>query len=477
MLTGELVAGLWGVAVVLVQIAGICYAIQAIMSARTPQSAMGWGIALVVLPVIAIPLFWVFGESRFQGYTRAGTGVSSPLDRAAEELKSAMGAFVEPLSAKYADAERISRSHGGIPSTGGNAVRLLVDGQAAFDAIIGAIDEATESIVVQFYIIHDDGLGGRLGDAVVRAAGRGVRCRVLFDAVGSKGIGERWVGRLRAAGAAVHPFVTNRQRGRRFQINFRNHRKLVVVDGRVGFVGGINAGDEYLGLGPLGEWRDTHVRVEGPAVAGMLVPFLEDWNYVTHEVVTVRARPEARGDRRVLPFASSPAQPWPMAPAIYQEILHDAVERIWIASPYFVPDPATRTALAHAAMRGVDVRILLPGKPDHKMPWLSAYTFYTQMREAGVRIWRHGRGFMHQKVLLADDDLAIVGSVNLDYRSFMINFESAVLCESRRFAAEVAGMLEADFAAAREEDLRIFERGTFLFRLKCRVASLMSPEQ
>lgn len=462
---------------VLVQVSGLCYAVQAIMVARTPQSAIGWGIALVVLPVIAIPLYWVFGESRFQGYTRAGTGTDPALDRSAMALKAAMAPYAEALTTKYADAERISRSQCGIPATGGNSVRLLINGKAAFDAILAEIEYAVESLVVQFYIIHDDGLGGRLGDAVVRAAGRGVRCRVLFDAVGSKGIGDAWVGRLRAAGAEVHPFVTNRQRGRRFQINFRNHRKLVVIDGKVGFVGGINAGDEYLGLGPLGEWRDTHVRVEGPAVAGLLVPFIEDWNYVAHEVVEIGAHLERSGDRRVLPFASGPAQTWPMAPAIYQEILHDASDRIWIASPYFVPDPATRTALAHAAMRGVDVRILLPGEPDHKMPWLSAYTFYPQMKEAGVRIWRHGRGFMHQKVLLADDDLAIVGSVNLDYRSFMINFESAVLCESRDFAAEVASMLEADFSVSREEDLGVFEKGSFFFRLKCRLASLMSPEQ
>jgi cardiolipin synthase len=159
------------------------------------------------------------------------------------------------------------------------------------------------------------------------------------------------------------------------------------------------------------------------------------------------------------------------------EVLHDARERLWIASPYFVPDPATRTALAHAALRGVDVRLLLPGKADHTLPWLSAYTFYPQMKEAGVRIWRHGPGFMHQKVMLSDNDLAIVGSINFDYRSFMINFEAAVAVEDRTFAKEVEEMLLNDFSNAKEEDLSLFDEANFFFRLKCRLASLISPEQ
>jgi cardiolipin synthase len=250
-----------------------------------------------------------------------------------------------------------------------------------------------------------------------------------------------------------------------------------LVDGHVGYVGGLNAGDEYLGLGPLGAWRDTHLQIEGPAAQALIISFLEDWNYAAGEVPDLPSDPRVAGNQRVLPFASGPAQTWHVAPAIYLEIIHDVRERLWIASPYFVPDLATRTALAHAALRGVDVRILLPGKPDHLFPWLSSFTLYPSMREAGVRIWRMKEGFMHQKVLLADSDLAIVGSVNLDYRSFMINFELAAAVQDPLFASEIEAMLNADFAASREEDLTLFHRSSFWFRLKCRLASLMSPEQ
>lgn len=467
----------WGTGLAALQLAGIFYAVQAVMMARTPQSAIGWGLALVLLPALAIPLFWIFGESRFQGYALARQGTCERLDAAARAVFEAVAPHASHFGEKFADAGRIALALGCPPAMGGNSLRLLVDGEETFAAIFEAIDRAEDFLVVQFYIIHDDGLGGKLREAILRAADRGVRCFVLYDAVGSKGLDENWCGPLRRAGVAVHPFVTNRQRGRRFQINFRNHRKLVVADGRVAFLGGLNAGDEYLGLGPLGPWRDTHLRVEGPAATAMLVPFLEDWNYATHDVPDLPFTVAAAGDQRALPFASGPAQPWQTAPAVYHEILHDARERLWIASPYFVPDPATRTALAHAALRGLDVRILLPGKPDHILPWLTSFTFYPQMLEAGVRIWRLPGGFLHQKVLLADSDLAIVGSVNLDYRSFAINFEAAVASDDRRFAADVERMLAADFARAKEEDLTSFSRAPFLFRLRCRLASLMSPEQ
>lgn len=467
----------WGAGIFLLQLAGIGHAIHAVMSARTPQSALGWGVALILLPLFTIPLYWVFGESKFAGYTLAGTGGCKELDRAASACADSLAPFWSAFGDKYSDAERIAKSLGRLGATEGNQVKLLVDGEQTFDAIFAALAEARDYVAVQFYVIHDDGLGGRLREALLAVAKRGVRCYVLYDSVGSKGLGEAWIGPLREAGVAVHSFVTNRQMGRRFQINFRNHRKLVVVDGKVGFVGGLNAGDEYLGLGPLGPWRDTHVRVEGPSATAMLYPFWEDWYYVAGEVPKFPLHPLRAGDQKVLTVASGPAQVWHSAPGVYMEILHDVRERLWIASPYFVPDPAARLALAHAALRGVDVRILLPSRPDHLLPWLSSFTFYPRMLEAGVRIWRYGPGFMHQKVLLADHDLAIVGSINFDYRSFVINFEAAAVVEDTAFASEVEKMLAADFARATEEDLGGFRKGSFWFRLKCRLAALISPEQ
>lgn len=460
-----------------IHIAGIFYALRALMIARTPQSAIGWALALLTIPYIAIPLFWIFGQSRFSGYVSMGTGECPALDAVAHRALDACEPHLSAFPHQHADCERIARNLRGLEAIGGNSARLLVDGNETFEAIFQDIAAAKKFVVVQFYIIHNDGLGQRLRAVLLEAAARRVDCYVLYDAVGSKGLDENWFGPLRAAGVHVHDFVTNRERGRHFQMNFRNHRKLVVVDGRVGFLGGLNVGDEYLGLGPLGAWRDTHLRVEGAVVPALLISFYEDWNYATGEVLELPFEMAPHGKQRVLPFASSPAQTWHVASAVYLEVIHDAKERLWIASPYFIPDPATRSALAHAALRGVDVRILLPGKPDHLLPWLSSFTLYPQMREAGVRIWRMKEGFMHQKVLLADDDLSIVGSVNLDYRSFMINFELAAVIQDVSFTADVEAMLNRDFSNSLEEDLNSFDRAGFFFRLKCRLAALMSPEQ
>jgi cardiolipin synthase len=457
--------------------AGIYFAIQAVMISRTPQASIGWGLALVICPYVAIPLFLVFGESKFSGYTLAGQNRHEELEAGLRQAQRALTPFRSSFLSKYSDAERLGISLRGLPPTNGNACRLLIDGKETFRTIFQAIETARGYVIVQFYIVHDDGLGRELKDRLLAASRRGVRCWLLYDSVGSKGLTDAYLSELRDVGVSVQAFVTNRQFGRQFQINFRNHRKLVIVDGKVAFFGGLNAGDEYLGLGVLGSWRDTHIQVEGPAVMALQVSFQEDWYYACKEVPDIPFEPRVAGEQTVLAFASGPTESWNLTAAIYAEIIHDVRKRLWIASPYFVPDPMLRTAIGHAALRGVDVRIILPQKPDHLLPWLSSYTFYPLMREAGVKIWRYQRGFMHQKVLLADDDLAIVGSANLDFRSFMLNFELSAVIQDAAFAKTVEKMFEKDFARSEAENLQKFEKAKFLFRLKCRLAALMSPEQ
>ncbi|GAT35139.1 cardiolipin synthase [Terrimicrobium sacchariphilum] len=475
----ELIAIIVSIVTFAFQAAGIYFAIQAVMISRTPQASIAWGLSLLVLPYIAVPLFLVFGESRFSGYVRAGTGKCKELDDFMAATREAMIPFRAHFSAKYRDAERLGEDLRHFPVTHGNRTKLLVDGKETFDAIYAAIEGAKDYVIVQFYIVHDDGVGRGLKDRLLAASARGVKCWLLYDSVGAKGLPESFVQELMDGGVPVKSFVTNRQMGRRFQVNFRNHRKLVVVDGHTAFIGGLNAGDEYMGLGPLGAWRDTHMQVEGPAVQALQVSFAEDWRYASGgQVPQIPIRPRVVGDERVLPFASGPAEVWNVSSAVICEIIHDVRERLWIASPYFVPDPALRSALAHAALRGVDVRIILPQGIDHTLPWLSSFTFYPMMREAGVRIWRYQPGFMHQKVMLADSEVAIVGSVNFDYRSFMLNFELAAAVEDSRFAKDVEKMFEADFARSIEEDLKAkFEENSFFFRLRCRLSALMSPEQ
>ncbi len=297
-------SGVMGFCVTVIQIAGVLLAVRAVMISRTPQSAIAWGFALVVMPYLAIPLFLIFGESRFSGYTMAGEGRNEELDSALRETAAALEPFRTKVDEQYIDAQNLAESLRGLPAVRGNSLKLLVDGEATFDSIFEAIDAAAEYVIVQFYIINDDGLGRELKERIAAAAARGVKCRVLYDKVGSKKITRDYVSELRGEGVEIEAFVTNRQFGRRFQMNFRNHRKLVIADGRVGFIGGINAGDEYLGKGPLGPWRDTHMRIEGAAVTALQVSFLEDWHYATGRVPKLPIHPRFGGEQLVLPFAS-----------------------------------------------------------------------------------------------------------------------------------------------------------------------------
>lgn len=464
--------------VFLFQIGGVLLAIRALFVARTSQAAIGWVLGLIVMPYIAIPLFLVFGESKFSGYTLAGDGKNPTLDA----VRVKMGELLEPFVAHgsaFTSLGEMMRREWGFPVLRGNALRVLVNGEETFPAIYEAIDEAQEYLCIQFFIVRQDSTGQELKKHLLTAVARGVKVWMLYDRIGSKSISKEFVAELRNGGVEVHPFSAVRELGIRFQINFRNHRKLVLADGKRALIGGLNVGDEYRGLSKeFGPWRDTHMDVRGPAVLPMQLAFLEDWHYITGEVLPLPQRsPEIAGDQNALPFAPSPVHPLSLASAVYLEVIRQAKTRIWLASPYFIPDFAFKLELQLASLRGVDVRILLPGKWDHLLPWLSSFNYYTAMRQARVKLFRHHPGFMHQKVLLADDNVAIVGSINLDYRSFMLNFEEAALVEDKKFASEVEAMLVRDFSNAIEEDLTAYEKGSLWFRFKVRLAMLMSPEQ
>ncbi|PWU07692.1 MAG: cardiolipin synthase [Verrucomicrobia bacterium] len=465
--------------VALFQIAGIFCAIRAIMIARTPQAAIGWSVALIFLPYLAIPLFLVFGEAMFYGYNLAGAGTCPPLDKALQGALGSLSPYRKVPAEKYAHASLIAEKLRKLPPTQGNQVQLLIDSAQAFPAIFEAIDAASEYLIVQFYIIRDDDLGRRLKQKLIEAARRGVRIWILFDGMGSKQLPESYCEDLRRVGAEIHSFITNRQFGKRFQINFRNHRKLLIADGRVGYIGGLNIGDEYAGKKKLSPWRDTHIRVEGPFVNALQVPFVEDWYYITRSILPIpfRASPSPEGQKNVFLITSDPSELLQTCSGVYLELIHAAQRRLWIATPYLVPDYALRLALCHASIRGVDVRILLPQGIDHLLPWLSSFAYYPFWRSAGVKIYRYQPGFMHQKAMLIDDDFAVVGSINMDFRSFMLNFETAAAINDVDFAKDVDRMFQADFKLSKLENLESYEKGSFLFRLKVRFASLFSPEQ
>jgi cardiolipin synthase len=463
----------------LFHLAGVVLAYRAIVHTRTAQGAIAWVVSLLVMPYLAVPLYLVFGRRKFRGYVAARRAGDSQLSAIARELQRHEDAFrsrFERHEPALLAAERLAK----LPFVDGNAAELLTDGEAIFASIFEAVRGARDYVLAQFYIVRDDEIGREFRDLLVERARAGVRIYFLYDEIGCYALPNAYLDSLREAGVHVHAFLSTRGPNNRFQINFRNHRKVFVVDGRTAWVGGANVGDEYMGRDPrYGAWRDTQIRLEGPVVQCVQLTFVEDWFFAAGGVPDLEWTPRraAGGELDVLALPSGPADDLETAGLFYVHAIHSARERLWIASPYFVPDESVVAALQLAALRGVDVRILLPEKPDHTLVWLSSFSYLEELCGTGVRIHRYQPGFLHQKAMLIDDATSVVGTVNLDNRSFRLNFEITIGVLGRSFASETEAMFEADFARSREVDVQSLEERSWWFQLMSKAARLMAPIQ
>ncbi len=456
---------------------GIISAISALMSTRTSQGAIAWIVSLLTFPYLAVPLYWVFGRSKFRGYVVARKDQST-LSR----IPGLSAERVEPFRRKFEEADGAVQAVellADMPFLGGNEVELLIDGDQTFGSIFDGIERARRYVLVQFFIIKDDELGRDLRTRLIAKAKEGVRVLLLYDEIGSHRLGKAYLGPLQNAGVTVRAFQSTRGAGNRFQLNFRNHRKIVVVDGEEGWIGGLNVGDEYMGRDPKhGAWRDTHMRIAGPAALALQLSFVEDWSWATDEIPVLDWEPVPKSaDIPVLILPSGPADERETASLMFQHAIHSAKQRVWIASPYFVPDEGVTGALRLAALRGLDVRILIPDNPDHLLVYYSAFAFVGDMLDEGIDIYRYREGFLHEKVFLLDDNVAGVGTCNLDNRSLRLNFEITSLVIDEGFAAEVEQMLTADFERARRMTKADLDQKPFWFRVVSRAAYLTAPVQ
>jgi cardiolipin synthase len=467
--------------IVFAHVLGALTSMQAIMTARTSQGATAWAVALNSIPTVAVPAWWIFGRTKFEGYISGRQGSDERSRVVVGELRDRYKA--DGLVATGGDSgntrvlERLTK----LPATLGNEVQLLRNSEAIFPSIFEGITKAGSYVLIQFYIVRDDELGKQLKDHLLAAAKRGVRIHFLYDEIGSYGLPSEYCSELRNAGIEIKPFNSMKGWTNRFQVNFRNHRKVVIVDGRTAWAGGANIGDEYSGGDKkLTPWHDTMVRVAGPAVQAIQLSFLEDWMWSSDQVLSLEwapVRATAEPGQKVQCIASGPADAIETHTLYFLHLIQSARSRLWIATPYFVPDEQVISALELAALRGVEVRILVTDKCDSPLVDLSGWAFVERLGRVGVRFYRHTEGFMHQKVVLIDSEVATVGSANIDNRSFRLNFELTVQVEDRGFAAEVADMFEKDFLKSRLVGVKEpTERGT-AFQIKVRAANLLSPIQ
>ena len=468
-----MIAGL----VVLFHVLGLLGSVHAVMTARTAQGAIAWAVSLNTFPYVAVPAYWVFGRRKFEGYVESFQERDKEVRQFLREVQRRLEPYEIGLEERIPNYEAL-KTLARTPLLGGNEVELLIDGEATFDSIIGGIGRARQTILVEFYIVRDDGLGRRLHRALIAKAREGVRVFFLYDEIGSHGLTRAYRNELREAGVEVSAFNTTQGHRNRFQLNFRNHRKIVVVDGAEAWIGGHNVGDDYLGLYPeTAPWRDTHLHLIGPATLLAQLTFAGDWYWATREIVQLNWEPQPAeaGDTSALVLATGPADRLETAQLFFVHALNAARDRIWIATPYFVPDEAVMTALQLATLRGVDVRVILPKKPDSYAVWLASFWYIEELADDDVRFYHYEEGFMHQKVVLVDDYWSAIGTANFDNRSFRLNFEVTALVADRPFALEVERMLATDMGRSVPFDSARLEELSFFRRLAVRTARLLSP--
>ena len=356
-----------------------------------------------------------------------------------------------------------------------NAIKLLKNGSEAFPEMLRALREAKSYIIFQFYIVRGDDVGCEFFDVLIQKAREGVRVTLMNDAIGVE-IPRKIMKALREAGVQVGTFNESTARGK-LQINFRNHRKILIIDGSMAFIGGLNIGNEYAGFTKrFGYWRDTQVRLEGPSVIAAQLACAKDW-YCIHErnIAADWDIVPSTANANVMVLHTGPADENHACLLSFVALINSASERLWIANPYYVPPESLMDAILLARLRGVDVRILLPSYSDSQSVLLASRVYQKTLLKHGIRVYKYTKGFLHQKVMVVDHDFGVVGSVNFDYRSMFINFEVSVIAADKEFTETLGQMLEQDYLESEELKLEDFQDQPLMQRIISRGANLMAP--
>lgn len=426
-----------------------------LLEKRPAVSTVAWILSLFALPYVGFVIFFFFGPRRLERrrlrHTRARGHVRKITQAAAQSVRGST--LADSRAQAIAKLASVAGETVALPCA---TIRIHHDAASTYDAIARAVREAKHHVHVSYYIFEDGDAAAPLLELLAARAREGVEVRLLVDAVGSSGLGRKSVRRLRDAGVRFSWFRSVSFARLRKRIDFRNHRKIVVCDGVVGFTGGINVCDDYLDRDALPAWRDTHLELRGDAVRGLQLTFLDDWYFATGYVPKDKAYfppPDGLGDHVVHVLASGPDHAWESIALAYFTAMTHAEERVWVTTPYFVPDEAMLAALKTAAMRGVDVRVLLPRRSDSRIVTAAARSYYDEILAAGVRVFEYLPTMIHAKTLVVDDVLGVVGTANLDNRSFRLNFETSVLLYGEAQAAELARAFERDLAGAKEVKL------------------------
>lgn len=454
-----------------------------ILEFRNPGKAVAWMLILFLFPVIGFILYYFVAQDykKRRKLRRRGSRVFQEIRSRLWQQAAIIDSIDQMNNPEYRHQERlfgllthISES----PVTGCNETKVLTDGEKTFTAMLEAMEHAKDHIHMESYIFRADGIGYSFQRVMLRKAREGVKVRFICDGLGSYQLKSSFVQELRDGGVEVYFFLPALLATFDRRVNYRNHRKILVVDGTVGFVGGLNVGDEYLGLdGKLGYWRDTHLQVSGDAVYFLQNAFLGDWRLASGQRIN---HPElypvhhCQGREQVQVLTSGPDQHWDAIQEMCFGAIAVAKRRIWITSPYFIPDPSIYNAIKTAAVSGVDVKIIIPCKSDGRIVKFASLSYVEELLQSGVKFYQYQKGFIHAKVMIVDDLLASVGTANMDMRSFFCNFEMTAILFDEAPIQHLCEDFLNDLGESREIELKAFSRRTKLqkgLELLCRLLS------
>lgn len=419
---------------------------------RQPAATAAWILAIVLLPYLGGVLYLFFGVNRVERRKAGKAAASRAAADSLPDLRTYERGITRQLNEVQTHLMRLVNSACRNVPTSNNRIDLLIDTNIAIRRIEEAIMAAKESIHLEYYIWKPDVIGLRIRDLLIERARAGVQVRFLYDGIGSLSLHRGFLKPMRQAGIAVASFLPGPSLRERWSINLRSHRKIVVVDGRIGFTGGMNIGDEYLGRNKkLGYWRDTHLEMAGPSVLQLQQVFAEDWYYAVGEDLGPDCFPPplVQGDVTAQVVSGGPIEEIRTFHALMFAAINEARQRITLATSFFVPTEPLVAALEVAAIRGVEVRLLVPGRSMYPWTILAARSYYDSLLRAGVTIHEYRRGVMHSKTLTVDGCWSLVGSPNFDARSLMLNFEVGVALYDARIAADLELQYMQDLEHAR----------------------------
>ncbi|WP_050614330.1 cardiolipin synthase [Bacillus testis] len=466
---------------ILISLAAIIVGIVVFLENRHPTQTLAWLVVFGAFPLLGFIFYLLFGRNyrkermyRKKYFLDKQTFLKNEGERVVSEER------MEMMGEHQRNLIELAQNIGNSPISFATETQILTNGNETFTAIIDELKKAQHHIHMEYYIVRDDKIGKDIKSVLLERAGQGVKVRFMYDAVGAWTLSREYLDDLRNGGVEVArfgpvhlPFLNNKA-------NFRNHRKIVVIDGKVGFVGGLNIGDEYLGRDETyGFWRDTHLMAKGEAVRSLQLIFLQDWYYSTnHSFLTDLYLPPSVPLKHrhggVQMIAGGPDNEWSVIKNIFFSMITSAKESVWIASPYFIPDEDIFSALKIAALSGLDVRLLVPMNPDKKIVWHASRSYFPDLLEAGVKIFQYKNGFMHSKIVIVDRELASIGTANMDMRSFHLNFEVNAFLYRTRSTQKLVEDFEMDITQSQQltcESFNTRHLGTRILESTCRLLS------